>query len=64
MKDFDFCDTYIRKEDIVRDFGVFDDPDTLLKNHGQTMGFFKKCAVRLFGRRSMNKNVKKIRRGK
>ncbi len=35
----------------MRDFGVFDDPDTLLKNHGQTMEFFKKCAVRLFGRR-------------
>ena len=41
MKDFDFCDTYIRKEDIVRDFGVFDDPDTLPKNHGQTMDFSK-----------------------
>lgn len=61
---FDFCDTYIQKEGIVRDFGVFDDPDTLLKVYGQKMNFFKKCAFRLIGRQLMNRNVKKIRQGK
>lgn len=59
--EFDCCDTYIQKEGIVRDFGVYDDPDSLLKEHGQQMNFLKKCVYRLIGRRLMNKNVKKIR---
>lgn len=58
---FDCCDTYIQKEGIVRDFGVFGDPDSLLKEHGQQMNFLKKCVYRLIGRRLMNNNVKKIR---
>ena len=59
--EFDCCDTYIQKEGIVKDFGVYDDPDSLLKEHGQKMNFLKKCAYRLIGRRLMNKNVKRIR---
>ena len=61
--EFNCCDTYIQKEGIVRDFGAYDDPDTLLRDHGQRMGVFKKAAYRLIGRRLMNKNVKKIRNG-
>ena len=59
--EFDCCDTYIQKEGIVRDFGVFGDPDSLLKEHGQRMNFLKKCVYRLIGRHLMNNNVKKIR---
>lgn len=59
--EFDCCDTYIQKEGIVRDFGVYDDPDSLLDEHGQQMNLLKKCVYRLVGRRLMNKNVKKIR---
>ena len=59
--EFDCCDTYIQKEGIVRDFGVFGDPDSLLKEYGQQMNFLKKCVYRLIGRRLMNNNVKKIR---
>ena len=57
---FDCCDTYIQKEGIMRDLGVYDDPDSLLKEHGQMMNGFKKCAYCFIGRRLMNKNVKNI----
>ena len=60
--DFHCCDTFIQKEGIVRDFGVFDSPDSLLEEHGQKMSPFKDFMFRLIGRRLMNKNVKKIRK--
>ena len=60
--EFNCCNTYIQKEGIVRDFGIYDDPDSLLRVHGQNMGAFKKCVYRLIGRHLMNKNVKKIRK--
>ena len=60
--DFDCCNTYIQKDGIVRDFGVYDSPDLLLREHGQTLSPIKKCAYRLIGRRLMNKNVKRIRK--
>lgn len=59
--EFNCCDTYIQKEGIVRDFGVYDDPDSLLNMHGQNMNFIKRCVYRFIGRHLMNKNVKKIR---
>lgn len=59
--EFNCCNTYIQKEGIVRDFGVYDDPDSLLREHGQTMNLLKRCVYRLIGRHLMNKNVKKIR---
>lgn len=60
--EFNCCDTYIQKEGIVRDLGVYDDPDSLLREHGQTMNLLKKCVYRLIGRRLMNINVNKIRK--
>ena len=60
--EFDCCDTYIQKDGIVRDFGVYSDPDSLLKEHGQQMNFIKRCVYRLIGRHLMNTNVKKIRK--
>lgn len=62
--EFNCCDTYIQKEGIVRDFGVYDDPDSLLKEHGQKMNIFKKIVYQLIGRHLMNNNVRKIRRFK
>ena len=61
---FECCDTYIQKDGIVRDFGVYDDPDSLLSRHGQQINFLKKCVYRLIGRHLMNNNVKKIRYSK
>lgn len=62
--EFNCCDTYIQKEGIVRDFGVYDDPDSLLREHGQTMNLLKRCVYRLIGRHLMNNNVNKIRKTK
>lgn len=61
---FNRCDTYIQKEGIVRDFGVYDDPDSLLREHGQAMNVYKRCVYRLIGRHLMNDKVKKIRKTK
>ena len=59
--DFDCSDTYIQSEGIVRDFGVYDSPDELLKEHGQDLSGFKEFLFRKLGRHLMNRNVKKIR---
>lgn len=57
-------DTYIQSEGINQDFGVYDNPDELLKEHGQEMSKRKELMYRLIGRRLMNHNVKKIRENK
>ncbi len=59
--DFNKNNTYIQSEGINQDFGVYDSPDELLKEHQQELGVFKKLAYRLFGRHLMNRNVNKIR---
>ena len=59
--EFCCCNTYIQKEGIVRDLGVFDDPDELLSRYGQDTGVIKGLSYRLIGRHLMNRNVKKIR---
>ena len=58
------CNTYIQKEGIVKDFGVYDDPDTLLLHHGQEMGAVKSFVYKVFGRKLMNRNVRRVRNGK
>ena len=62
--DFDRNNTYIQSEGINQDFGVYDSPDELLKEHGQELSPIKKFAYRHFGRHLMNRNVKKIRNHK
>lgn len=59
--DFNKNNTYIQSEGINQDFGVYDSPDELLKEHHQELGVFKKLAYKHFGRHLMNRNVKKIR---
>lgn len=59
--DFDRNNTYIQSEGINQDFGVYDSPDELLKEHGQELSLIKKFVYRHFGRHLMNRNVKKIR---
>ena len=62
--EFDRCNTYIQSEGIVRDFGVYDDPDALLREHHQTMSPVKAFVYRNIGRHLMNKNVRRVRNGK
>lgn len=54
-------DTYIQKEGIVRDFGIFDNPDEFLKRHSQAMSPIKKFIYRKFIRHLMNRNISRIR---
>jgi len=46
---------------INQDFGIYDSPDDLLKEHGQELKPVKAFAYKHLGRYLMNRNVKKIR---
>ncbi len=59
--DFERNNTYIQSEGINQDFGIYDCPDDLLKEHQQEMSAIKAFAYRTLGRHLMNRNVKKIR---
>lgn len=59
--DFDRNNTYIQSEGINQDFGVYDNPDELLKEHHQEISPLKAFVYRNLGRHLMNANVQKIR---
>lgn len=59
--DWNANNTYIQSEGINQDFGIYDSPDELLKEHHQELSAFKGFLYRNLGRHLMNKNVKKIR---
>ncbi len=59
--DFNRNNTYIQSEGITRDFGVYNSPDELLREHHQQMSSFKAFLYRNVGRHLMNRNVRKIR---
>ena len=61
--DWNGNDTYIQKEGINRDFGVFDSPDAFFEIYGQPISPLKKWIFRNFARKMMNRNVEKIRSG-
>ncbi len=54
-------DTYIQKEGINCDFGVFNSPDEFFDRHQQRLSTLKKWVYRNIGRKLMNRNVEKIR---
>lgn len=56
--------TYIQSEGITQDFGVYDSPDALLAEHGQQMSLWKEFLYRHLGRHLMNRNVRRIRKGR
>ena len=53
--------TYIQSEGISQDFGIYDCPDDLLKEHHQEMSVFKAFLYRNLGRHLMNRNIREIR---
>lgn len=59
--DFDRNNTYIQSEGINQDFGVYDSPDELLREHHQEMSALKAFMYRNLGRHLVNRNVRKIR---
>ena len=54
-------DTFVQNESVVKDYGVFDDPDSFFEKHPQTWSKTKNFAYVHFGRKVMNRNVAKIR---
>ncbi len=59
--DFNGGNTYIQSEGITQDFGVYDSPDALLKEHHQQMSPLKAFLYRHLGRHLMNRNVRNVR---
>ncbi|WP_042478932.1 transglutaminase-like domain-containing protein [Bacillus ndiopicus] len=59
--DWNANDTYIQKEGINHDFGVFNAPDEFFEKHQQQLSPLKKWIYRNFVRKLMNRNVEKIR---
>ena len=55
--------TYIQKDGINHDFGVFDDPDAFYARHGANLSGIKRWLFQAVVRRWMNRNVARIRDG-
>ena len=60
--EFERNNNNIKIEGINQDFGIYDCPDDLLKEHHQEMSALKAFLYRNIGRHLMNYNVKKIRK--
>ncbi|MFZ6798808.1 transglutaminase-like domain-containing protein [Undibacterium sp. Di24W] len=56
-------DTYIQKEGINHDFGIFDTPDDFYAKHGSNLSGIKRFIFLHWIRQSMNRRVQDIRRG-
>lgn len=54
--------TYIQKEGINQDFGLFNSPDEFFAQHNQELNPVKKWFYQKVGRQLMNRNVKGIRK--
>lgn len=55
-------DTYIQKEAIVHDYGVFISPDEFFQEHQQRLNFIKKFLYSRIAVKIMTRNLEKIRR--
>jgi hypothetical protein len=65
IKDWDgVSDTYIQKESIVEDLGIFVSPDEFYKKYGSNLSGFKRWLFENYIRHFMNKNVDTIRNNK
>ncbi len=56
--------TYIQKEGINHDFGIFDAPDDFYAKHGSNLSGIKRFLFLRWIRQSMNRRVQDIRQGK
>lgn len=59
--DWQGTDTYIQKEGIHDDFGVFDSPDDFYAEHGTNLFGIKKILYQYFIRHVINQNVNRLR---
>lgn len=56
-------DTYIQKEGINQDFGVFDSPDAFYARHGSNLSGIRRRIFEHVVRHWMNRNVARVRNG-
>lgn len=56
-------DTYIQKDGINKDYGIFDSPDAFYEKHGTNLLGLKKILYKYLIRKMINSNVMKIRNG-
>ncbi len=59
---WDQNDTYIQKEGIVQDLGVYESPDIFFVQHRQNLGKVKEIIYKNVVRHLMNRNICKIRK--
>lgn len=59
--DWDRNNTYIQKEGINRDLGIFVDPDDLFLKHSQDLSGLKDFLFQKLGRHLMNRQIERIR---
>ena len=59
--EFNHNDTFIQKEGIIEDLGVFNSMDELLDKYHQNMSKLKKWMYQNIGRKVMNRNVNHLR---
>lgn len=59
--DWNGADTYIQKDGINNDFGVFDDPDSFYRQYGPNLSGIKAVLYKHVVRKIMNLNISKIR---
>ena len=57
-------DTYIQKEGIADDFGVFDSPDAFYTRHGSNLSGIRRWLYERVIRQGMNRNVARVRASK
>jgi transglutaminase-like putative cysteine protease len=57
-------DTYIQKDSIADDFGVFDNPDAFYARHGSNLSGLKRWLYERLIRHRMNRNVERVRASK
>jgi hypothetical protein len=62
--DWNGTDTYIQKDGINNDFGVFEDPDSFYEKYGSNLSGVKAMIFKHVVRKFMNSNVSKIRHAK
>ena len=60
--DWRCADTYIQRDGINQDFGVFDDPDAFYARCGANLSGPKRWVFERIVRHMMNRNVDRIRR--
>lgn len=55
-------DTFIQSKAIVRDYGIFPDPDSFFSKHSQNLGVIRTFLYEHIGCKKMTKNINRLRK--